>query len=101
MAVLITFGFIRATQMNERERQHRFELAQQARLAALDRLEVELQEREIIRKELLRHTVQTQEEERARISRELHDETSQTLTAFTFHLAALRNLSPNDAHLRG
>jgi two-component system sensor histidine kinase UhpB len=43
-----------------------------------------------MRRELLRHTVVAQEDERARIARELHDETAQILTALSLDLATLR-----------
>ncbi|MBI4787726.1 MAG: GAF domain-containing protein [Chloroflexi bacterium] len=46
----------------------------------------ELRRREQWRGELLRHVISAQEEERKRIARELHDETSQTLTALLYAL---------------
>jgi signal transduction histidine kinase len=83
MAILITYGLIRATQVMEEERRTQLFAAQQSRLEALE-------QQEEIRRELLRHTVQAQEDERIRIARELHDETAQVLSAFTLELAALR-----------
>lgn len=85
-ATLITFGLLRATQSMEEERKTELFAAQQARLKALE-------EQEEIRRELLRHIVQVQEDERARIARELHDETSQILSAFMLELATLRELT--------
>jgi signal transduction histidine kinase len=83
-AVLITMGLVRATQLAERERQRLAAAAQKAHLEALE-------QREALRHELLFHTVRAQEDERSRIARELHDETSQVLTALSLDLATLRN----------
>jgi signal transduction histidine kinase len=89
-AVLVTVGLIRAIQAAEVERQQAFLAEQRARLIAMEQVQHELEERESLRRDLLRHMVLLQEEERARISRELHDETAQFLTAMSLDLATLR-----------
>ncbi len=91
MAILVMIGTIRATQVVETERQNQLLATQQARLEALEQIQVELTKREALRRALLRHTVRAQEDERARIARELHDETAQILSAFALDLATLQN----------
>src|SRR3990172_3134506 len=49
---------------------------------------------------MLRHIVIAQEDERARISRELHDQTAQELTAISLNLATLRNSLPGNREVR-
>lgn len=57
----------------------------------------ELQQKEQIRRELLRRVFSVQEEERKRISRELHDETCQVLTGLSYALDdAAEALPSND-----
>ncbi len=95
LAVLITFSMLRATQILEREREQELQAAQTARLQALEQMRQEMSARAAMRQELLRRTVLAQEEERSRIARELHDDTAQLLTAFSYNLAALKESVPN------
>lgn len=101
LAIIITVGLLRAIQEVEEERQAQFLSVEQSRLQALEQVRRDLVEREALRNELLRHTVIAQEDERARIARELHDETAQILTAFTLNLAALRDSLPKDFKAAG
>jgi len=56
----------------------------------------ELQQKEALRSELLRKVIAVQEEERRRIARELHDETSQALTALILSLKTASQAVPAD-----
>jgi signal transduction histidine kinase len=61
------------------------------------RLQKEVQQKEQIRGELLRDMFSIQEEERKRIARELHDETSQVVAALNASLETASILIPTDA----
>lgn len=62
----------------------------------ISRLHKELQEKDEIRGELLRQIFSIQEEERKRIARELHDETSQTLAGLAANLEAIARMLPGN-----
>lgn len=80
-------------------------IANSAALAITNaRLYTVLRQQEKIRAELLHQLIGTQEDERMRISRELHDETSQSLTALlvgldTISIAARNDISRIDGHV--
>jgi signal transduction histidine kinase len=93
LAVIITVGLLRVSQLNATERQKQLIQSEKARLEALERVRTELESKENLRRELLRRTVIAQEEERTRVARELHDETSQLLAAISLQLESLRNVS--------
>lgn len=93
LLALFTMGnLIHASQLAERGRRRELFQAQQEKLAALEQVQNELLKRRELRKNLFRHIVLAQEEERGRISRELHDDTAQILTAASLNMAALKTV---------
>jgi len=94
VGIVITISMFASMNFLEKERQDEQLTVQKMRMEVME-------QQEQLRKELLRNTILTQEEERARIARELHDEMAQTLTAFTLDLGTLQHALPNEsgAHL--
>ena len=90
IAGILAVTLIRAMQLFEMERRRELFAAQQ-------RARDELAKREALRREMLRHTVAAQEEERRRIARELHDEIGQVLTALSLGLSGLQQSVASNA----
>ncbi|HWR44225.1 HAMP domain-containing sensor histidine kinase [Sporomusa sp.] len=62
---------------------------------AINTMTASLKKSEAERQSLLNHLITAQEDERKRISRELHDETSQALTALILSMRAMANQADN------
>lgn len=60
-------------------------------------LQIKLREKEAARALLLQSLVSAQEDERAHLARELHDQAGQSLTSLLIRLKAMENLCKNDA----
>ncbi len=70
-------------------------LARQIAIAVENsQLYLQVQERDVLRGQLLQRAVAAQEEERKRIARELHDDTGQMLTALAVGLGAVEQTIP-------
>ena len=95
MAGTTAIFIVGALRLFELERQRQMDKLSQDRAEAQRRLHEEREEQERLRRELLRQTVQAQEEERQHIARELHDEASQALTALSWGLAAVEEALPD------
>lgn len=90
LAALMAIFMIRGLRAFEEERQRRLAVAEKQAREAIGR-------RDALRGELLRRTVTAQEEERARLARELHDDTLQVLTGLSTGLKGTEELVATDS----
>lgn len=94
MAALVAYFTIRAMRAFDVHRRRQLAAAQKQVQEAVAR-------RDALRGELLRRSVSTQEEERSRIARELHDEIGQMLTGLATGLRGVQQSLNNDMdHVR-
>jgi signal transduction histidine kinase len=96
LAVTATVGLVGALRAFDRQCWWDLQLANEAKLRAQDLARQEIAQRAALQSELLRRTVAAQEHERARIARELHDETGQTISAIRYQVAALQSSLADD-----
>lgn len=95
MATVLTFYMARALHAFEVEGQRRLEhalLAERRINQERERLNAELQHQQVLLADLLDRLVDTQETERQRIARELHDATGQSLTAISLGLRGVQRV---------
>ncbi len=93
-AVLVAVFVIRALRAFDLHRRWQLAAAQKEAQQAIAR-------RDVLRGELLQHSVTAQEEERSRIARELHDEIGQTLSGLAAGLQGVqRSLASNPERAR-
>jgi signal transduction histidine kinase len=89
LAALMALFMIRGLRAFEVERQRRLAAAEEQAREAIAR-------RDALRGELLRRTVTAQEEERARLARELHDDTLQVLTGLSTGIKGTQEMLASD-----
>ena len=93
MGIIIAIFMIRALRAFEFYRRQELDTARR-------RVQEEITQRDALRQEFLHRVVETQEEERTRIARELHDELGQTLTGLAIGLRGVQISPEAPSHLQ-